>query len=302
MATTLDKGNVDSFIPTIVAQDALNKLSAPINLTQFINKDFSLDLANAGDTVRVAKTGALSVNDKAANTEVTKQAPDDSAITVSLDKHKEVTFLVEDIAQIQSRPDVIQEYLQDAVLEIMEQMEKDGFVIAQSLTGTVTGTAYESNLELADVRVARKDLTDNRAPVSGRALFLDTTQYNVLLGTNDISYLQNYGSNVAVADGRVPTLYGFEVYESLFVQNASSPVAGVDNIAMHRNALTMVARALPTYGNGQGVRQTLLTRDGMPPIRITQHFNADLLGLQVTVDALYGHAVLRNELGTRLLS
>lgn len=302
MATTIDKGNVDSFIPTIVAQDALNKLSAPINLTQFINKDFSLDLATAGDVVRVAKTGSLSVNDKAANTEVTRQAPEDSNITVTLDKHKEVTFMVEDVAQIESRPDVIQEYLQDAILEVMEQMEQDGFVIGQSLTNTVTGTAYESNLELADIRTARKDLTDNRAPMTNRALFLDTEQYNVLLATSDVSYLQNYGNNSAIADGMVPTLYGFQVYESLFVQNASSPTAGVDNLALHRNALTMVSRALPTYGNGNGVRQTLLTRDGMPPIRITQHYDPNLLGLQVTVDALYGHAVLRNELGTRLLS
>lgn len=302
MATTIDKGKLDSFIPTVVAQDALNKLEAPVNLTRFVNKDFSTNLGSYGDTVKIAKTGALTVNDKAANTAVTRQAPADSEVTVSLDNHKEVTFSIEDPAQIESRPDVVQEYLQDAILEIMEAMEIGGFTVAQSLTNTVSGTAYESDIDLADIRTARKDLTDNRAPMTNRALFLDTTQYNILLASNNIAYTQNYGNNAAIANGTVPTLYGFEVYESLFVQNDSVTTAGVDNLAIHRNALTMVARALPTHGNGMGVQQTILTRDGMPPIRVTQHYDPNLLGIQVTVDALYGHKVLRDELGTRLLS
>ena len=49
-------------------------------------------------------SGALTVNDKAANTAVTLQTPDDSAVSVTLNKHKEVSFLIEDIARAFARP------------------------------------------------------------------------------------------------------------------------------------------------------------------------------------------------------
>ena len=63
----------------------------------------------------------LSVNDKAANTVVTLQTPSTTGINVTLNKHKEVSFMIEDIAKMVTRPDLLMGYMEYGVAVIGEQ-------------------------------------------------------------------------------------------------------------------------------------------------------------------------------------
>jgi len=295
MAGTLDKSLINSFIPTIVAQKAITKLPTPVVLVPFINNDYSNEVAQKGDVVRIAKNGALSAQNKTANTAVTLQNNADSEVLVTLNQHKEVSMAIEDIARAESSPDVFAGYVQDAVITILESMETYAFTVAQGLSA-ITGTAYDNALDLAEITLARKTLTDNRAPIQNRGLFLSTEEYSNVLTIANIDQNQMYGGNQAIAEGRVPRVRGFDVFESILVQAPASPTTGFDNLAIHKDALAIAARALPVVGAGYGVDQFIINMAGLP-IRVTYGYDASYLAKTFTVDALFGCSILRSELG-----
>lgn len=77
-------------LATMVAAQALGKLKSNTVLAGIINRNYDNEVASAGKIVSIPFRGALSVNDKAANTAYTLQNPSDSSVNVTLSKHKEV--------------------------------------------------------------------------------------------------------------------------------------------------------------------------------------------------------------------
>jgi len=286
-------------IPTIVAQQALNKLETDLNLIPFVNKEFTNDIASYGRTVQIEKYGNLVANTKVGKTPVTLQDPAGAKVDVVLSQYKEVSFLIEDIAGAMSKPDAIQNRLGDAMLTIMEDAEAYLYGVGATLTGT-NGAAkvYTPANILTDIRASSSTLTAARAPRSDRGVFLANDMYSQLIANENIALAQNYGANTAVVEGRVPRVAGFSVYETIFANSAADVVS---SLALHKDALTMVARALPAVGAQNTISQAIVTRDGMIPMRVTVSYDPNALGTQVTVDALYGAAVLRDELGVKLL-
>ena len=289
---------LDSFIPEIVAQRALNTLEAEISLIPFVNKDFSTEVQSKGKTVVVPKHSGLQDNEKVAGQQVTLQANADTDVPISLSEHREATVLIEDVARALVDEAYLDGKLQEAMLTVMERAETYLFGVADGLTASIPSTVYTTANALDGIRKAKTVLNSNRAPKMNRGLFLSNEFYSTVGATNNLALQQNYGDNVAIRDGLVPRVLGFQAYDSLF-----TPVSGdnVTNLAIHRDAVSMVARALPTYGVGDTIRQTVVVKDGFP-MRVTLSYDHKALGVIVTVDALYGASVLRNELGVKIIS
>ena len=108
-------------IPTLIAAQALGYLKANTVLAQLVSRDWDNEISQYGQTVNVPFTGALSVNDKTQGAVVTLQAPADTKVSVTLNKHKEVSFLVEDFGRALARPDFLQAYVGDGLALIAEQ-------------------------------------------------------------------------------------------------------------------------------------------------------------------------------------
>ena len=121
---------VDDSIPTIIAAQALGYLRANTVLARLVNRDYDNEVATFGQTIKIPYGGALSVNDKSADTAVTRQTPADSVYTLTLNKHKEVTFLIEDIAKAFARPDWFSTYAADAMSVMAEQIDSDIAAVA----------------------------------------------------------------------------------------------------------------------------------------------------------------------------
>ncbi len=60
-------------------------------------------MSQKGDTIHIPEISNLTANDKAANTAVTLQTVSESSQTISIDQHKETSFMVEDIVKAQSQ-------------------------------------------------------------------------------------------------------------------------------------------------------------------------------------------------------
>jgi len=294
MANTIDKSLVNSFIPELWANEALTLLPSYLNLARTVNRNYDNKPAKVGDTITIPKTGALTANDKAANTAVTLNNPADSEVSISLDTHKEVSFSVEDVAKAQANQSVIQRYMGDAVITLAESIEEDLAGLYSSAGSTVSAG---SSVADADMLSARKELVDNKLPkVAPRFGYFDSAGVNDLLALGKFTAVRDYAqSGSPVETGELGTIYGIKIFESQMVETSGSP-STYHALVYGPDAMVLAMRPLPMEGNGMGARQTVVAdpNSGLA-IRVTMSYDASYLATQVTVDALYGVSVLRSE-------
>jgi len=291
----IPKTSTDDSIPTIVAATALDTLIDVAQVPKIVNVDYADEVAEAGDTINIPTRGALSVNDKTAATDITLQAPADSKVAVSLDKHKEVSFGIDGIAKIESRPDHVVGYTRDAALKLAGQVETDLLALADSFSTSVDATAAFARSELLE---AQRKMTTNLVPENERKyLIAHPTAIETLLDNDTVSFADRTGDDSVMINGFTDRRFGFDIISSTYVEAGSSPV-NYNNLAMARDAMTLVVRPLPIAPAGMGVKQATVTdpTSGLS-IRSTMSYNHKALGPMVTLDLLYGVAELRDAFG-----
>lgn len=285
---------VNDSLATIIAAEALGYLRANTVMARLVARDWDANVATYGQTVKIPFTGSLSANAKAANTAVTLQVPDDTSVSVTLDKHKEVSFLIEDIASALARPDFLQAYIRDGMAVISEQIDADLTALHSGLSQTINATGASGPVDEADFREARRLLNAAKAPLGERyAVLHEDAEYGYLGIEKAVNrdYAESLGSAAAAAfTGR---FMGFDVFVDQKITVASTECK---NLLFHRNAFVLATRPLPSAPAGSGVVQSILDEDGMG-LRATISYNPDHLGVQVTIDVLYGVAELRDSHG-----
>ena len=285
-------GELSTAIPTIIAAEALGYLKANTVFAQLVSRDWDNDIAQYGDTVSVQFLGALSVNDKATDTAVTLQTPSTSGISVVLDKHKEVSFLIEDIGKALARPDVLSGYISDALKVVAEQIDSDIAGLYSGLSQTIDATA---GMAEDDFRNARMKLNAAKAPLGDRSFVMSEDGEYELLGIDRFvnrDYEQLGSGPAGLISAYAGRFMGFNV----FMDQKTVFSTDWKNIAFHRDAFVLASRPLPPAPAGAGVLQTVMDEDGMG-LRVTISYNPDHLGVQVTVDVLYGVKELRDTFG-----
>lgn len=290
-----------NFIPEIWANVALGQLEAELHMARNVARDYEFTPANEGDTIHIPKRGTLVATQKSANTDVTLQNPTATKVDVSLDQHWEVTFAVEDIVKAQANQDIMAGYVSDAITVLGEKIETS---LAGLYTGLTTNNLGSANTNLTEAVIlnVRKALSENRAPKSDRFLYLEPSQINVILDKDNFPVVRanEYGSAMPVQEGEIGSLYGMKVFETLFAQDDENSPVGTHNLAFHKNAFVLATRPLPEP-KAPGVMSAVIEKNGIA-MRVTYSYNAMKLADQVTIDVLFGVAVLREELGVDLLS
>lgn len=278
-------------IATIIAAQALGYLKANTVLARLVARNWDEDVAVHGQTVQIPFTGALSVNDKAANTAVTLQTPSDTKATLTLNKHKEVSFLVEDIARAFARPEYVGAYMADGMKVLAEQIDADIAALYSGFSQTIDATL---GLGEDDFREARRLLNSARAPLAERFAVLHEDAEKELLGIERVvnrDYAESLGGALAGAmSGR---FVGFDIFVD---QKIATSGGQCKNLFFQRNAVALAMRPLPPAPAGAGVVQAVMDEDGMG-LRVTISYNPDQLGVQVTIDVLYGVVELRDNHG-----
>lgn len=282
---------VGDSIPTIVAAEALGYLKANTVLARLVNRDYSNEIATYGQTVTIPYGGALSVNDKAANTVVTLQTPNDAVYTLTLNKHKEVSFLIEDIAKAFARPDWFSRYMQDGMMVLAEQVDGDIAALYSGFSQSIDAT---SGLGEDDFRNGRRLLNSAKAPITQRYAVLHEDAEYEALGIEKVvnrDYAETLGR--MAADSFTGRFMGFDIFMDQKIATAGGEAK---NMFFQRDAIVMASRPLPAAPAGAGVVQRVMDEDGIG-IRVTMSYSPDYLGVQLTLDILYGVAELRDSHG-----
>lgn len=142
--STINRTQIDSFIPEKVAYTAINKLTSYMNLAKTVYRDFEPEVASEGDTVKVPKFGTLSANEMSQTGQVTLQNPADDEVSISLDQHWEVSFLIRDVAKAMSKPKVLEGYVKNGAIALAEKIESKLAALYASAGDTVSGGSLTS--------------------------------------------------------------------------------------------------------------------------------------------------------------
>ena len=280
---------VDVAIPEFWSATALGALKANTVMAQLVRRDFDNEIATQGDTVNVTRRGALSVNAKTANTNVTLQNPANTNIPIVLDTHNEVSFIVEDIASARAIDDAL-DYVEDAAIVIAEDVDTQLLGLVTTV-GAQVG-AYADDLDTPAIVAARKQLNDFKCPQRGRVMVIGSGPEASLLSKIEFTSTDFGGdtSKVAIIEANLGRRYGFDFF--MDQQVLEDVATEIRNVAFHREAFVLVSRTLPLPPSGSGALASTMAEDGVG-MRAIRAYNASALGVQMTIDILFGVKDLR---------
>lgn len=265
-----------NFIPEIWANEVRAFLRANLVLADKI-KMISFE-GQKGDTIHIPDVSALTTYAKAANTEVTLQSPTESKFSLNIDKHRESSFLIEDMLAIQASYDLRSEYTGSAGYAVAERLDGDIAGLVGQLTyqrkgsdGTTTWTGTQAgDLTEAAIRQAIELLDTAKVPQQDRFLFIHPAQKNVLLGIARFTEYQMMGpGGMPMRTGQFGEIFGVPVYVStqpLSTSTAHGCILG------QRNAFAMAVQHSP---------------------RVQSQYKLELLGDLTVIDVIYGYGVFR---------
>lgn len=279
-------------IPTIIAQEVIRLFPAYMGLARFVSKDTDWtgsDFKNYGDTLEIVNPADLTVQTKSSDTEMTPQSGNATKISISLDRHKYIDVLEEDITKLLQKPNLQQAYARNMAIKLAEDVESYLFSLHPNIDETVTFDATSATtVEESFLRI-RSWFARNKVPQNmTKFAFLDTSVIDELLKIEKYSRGDYVGNTEAVNLGAIRRIYNINIFESQLVPTSGSPVA-YHNIATTEFGMVLVNRPMPLDGNGKGVRQTNFTdpNTGLT-FRLTEGYSHGNLGSRFTLDLLYG--------------
>ena len=293
MADVLNNTTNAEFIPTIIAQKALGRFSAYMNMAKTVARDFDYTPAQVGATISIPKRGTLTANDKVAGSAYTLQNPTATNVSVTLNKHKEVTIVIDDVTKVLQNQASQDGYAEDAAIALAEAVETEIAKLHTSLTNTVTFDATSDATKNSSMLLLRKFFTDQKVPkLEKKYAYFDGTVINELLEVDRFARADALGKGGVIESGALMNIYGMDIFESQVVQVSGSPVA-YHNFVYTKDAFILATRPLPAVPAGHGAVSSVINDpETNVGIRVVSSWDTDLGGMKITLDLLFGVAVL----------
>ena len=301
----ITSANLANAIAKLVAADALPTLVSNLVMGNLVTRDFEPTLAQAGDTVNVTIPPVMAANVIAEGASVTTQNPNAGNAQIVLNQHVEATFQIPDVTKVLAVPDLLQLYMQPAMVAIAEKIEYDLLNTYASFTANTALGAPATALTEAVVDAAETALFDAKVPAtSEKYLVVDSAGYGVLRQLPRFSEFQTTGLaglQNPVINGQVGRIKDFFVFRSQQVPKTGVAPVTVHNLAFAKPALGLVLRRLPQplQGTGAIAEYAEMGNFGM---RVVMSYQPNTLAQQFTVDVLYGVGVLRNNHAVQIRS
>jgi hypothetical protein len=301
---SITSSNVANAIVKLVAADALPALMGNMVMGNLVNRSFEPTLAQAGDTVNVPIPPTMTANNLAEGGTVTTQNPNLGNAQIVLNTHAEATFQIPDVTKILAVPDLLQLYMQPAVVAIAEKIESDLLSLYAQFTANLAVGTGGSAITESVIDQAETTLFNAKVPASAQKyLVVDGNTYSQMRQIPRFSEYSTAGEAGvrATLDGSVGKVKDFFVFRSQFVPKTGSGPVTTNNLAFAKDAIGLVMRRLPSPlpGTGAVAEYAEMGNFGM---RVLMSYQPNTLAQQFTVDVLYGVAVLRNNFGVLVRS
>ncbi len=272
----------------LIAQAALESFTADLEPLSIFTTSYSNEVVRRGASVEVPLIANLTATTFADSYEADGGTM--NKVTINVDTHRIVTVSLSDT-----------EYSKSSVAEITKFATQQGKSLAQSVLTTVYNlfvttagsaaqyTATLTNLSaftLTNARSLRKALSDEKVPLVGRNLILNTSLYDSLLSQSGLLDASQFGARDTIADARVPRLLGMNVYESLILPTNSISLSA---LAVHQNAVAVAVRSLEPQAPSEYLSATTVTdpQSGLT-LGYRRHYNAGTGKHYVSFECVFG--------------
>lgn len=271
-------GNV--FRPNIWSKEVLSFVKSNLVLLPLI-KHYDSEVKSAGQTVEIPNVSVIGASLKAQNTVVTLNYNTETKTTITINRHYESSFLVEDLVATQSNYNTRSDYTQAAAYAIAEKVDAD---IASVLTTTwktnsdaygAYGTALNDTLILA----VNRYLSEAKAPRSDRSIVVHPKGEAEMLAIDKyVRYdaLGVGGDQNSIKNGKIGRIYGADVFMSQNLVYLDTATDEYNSLFFHKEAAAIAMQVEP---------------------RTQAQYKQEHLGWLVTVDVLYGVTTLRDNFG-----
>jgi N4-gp56 family major capsid protein len=261
------------FRPNVWSKEVLMFVKENLVLLPLV-KHYDADVKSSGQTLEIPNVSAISANLKSQNTVVTLNYNTETKTTITLNKHYESSFLVEDLVAVQSNYSTRSDYTQAAAYAISEKIDSN---LATEMTSAFTGygaygTAISDNLILT----VNRYLSENKAPRTDRSIVVHPKGEAELLAIDKFVRFDALGTGEAIKNGKLGTIYGAEVFMSQNLVYLDTATDEYSSLFFHKESWAIAVQMSP---------------------RTQAQYKQEHLGWLVTVDVLYGTAQLRSGFG-----
>jgi len=192
------------------------------------NQDYEGEIQNAGDTVNITRPSAVTVNSYSVRTNITVQDPAETQLTLAIDQQDYFSFDVEDIEQVQSNVALAPAYLEEANYALADNADQYVFGLYTSAdsSNVITKSTLAANTIWDKLTEAKRKLSLNNVPKSGRYIVLSPYEIELLEQSAEFQRASNLGDEVAM-NGFMGRAAGFNVFES---NNLTEAADGSDTV------------------------------------------------------------------------
>jgi len=270
VTTTTDQ----HFIPEIWA-DGIYKFFERKTVFRGLIDDYSALISGKGygDVIHIPEMSLISASDKDAGSDVSYNATATTETQLTINKHKYVAKLFEDVAMIQSEADLVEKYSRMMGESLARQVdadiwgELDGLNQSQALSAddTLTAGVFESVLAtLGENDIPYMD--GECAMVVNPTLFADILNPSAGIAQYFIRNDAVGEGNRGLRSGLVGSLYGIDVYMSNTVSTGGTATT-IPGAVFHKSACVIAVQN---------------------DVRVQSEYSIDALGTKVVSDLLYG--------------
>ena len=279
--------SVQNFIPALWSDEILDALEHKLVMAKIVNQDFSAMVLEKGNVIHIPEISNLTANQKVTRVAVVVQAPTtETTCDITINQHWEVSFMVEDLAEIQTSVNLRNIYTKRAGYAIANKLDSALVTYAEAQFDTIDASSAlnTSFLDEDDILLAKTILDENDCPQEDRHMVVAPQAYNKLLAIDRFTAADKLGPSFQndIRQGALGMLHGFTVWMTqMLAATGTATTSTVETILMHRDALALAMQLAP---------------------RVQANYLPDYLGWLVTTDIVYGLGALRPSWGITLVN
>lgn len=285
MANTIDSALNNELVSSAV----LNAFVSEIQPILGFSTNISAAIGTRGDTVHVPYVPAASAaGNFSAATGYERENTTLDKRTVELNKHKYVSWRVTDLEQTKSSAVSLEMFGMQKGFQLAKAVFQDILsVVTLANFGTAAHVGAAANFDSSDVAdiAAACDLAE--MPSVPRNLILSSNYFWALAKDSGIKDSSAFGGPEAIREGRIPNLFGFNLFKSNLVPANSENLVGM---AAYPSAVAVAMRYLaPVGGGGDGIYRAVVDPSGIT-LGYREFYDNDLGERVAIMEALYGYS------------
>ena len=232
--------------PAIIAREALMQLRNNAVMSKLVYRDYSDDFVGAvGDTITIRKPATFVA--KEFSTAIDVQDATENNVTVTMDKHLDVSFAVTSKELTLDIKDFSQQLIVPAMQAFNDKIDTLLIDLAKAkVTQRITHASSAGAITTAELVDARKFLVDHAAPTTDRNFVIGAVAEADLLKTDLFVSADKVGDNgTALREASIGRKYGMNFYTDQNIEKTSGETTDyTPSIAFHKNAFALVTRPL----------------------------------------------------------